>query len=93
MSAEKRILPILAFSEETDFPVDQELRDGVRETMASYSEAVKKARLENATPDPRVSAEWERLENTAAIDELVENARVANGKIMIEPVDPPCQDS
>lgn len=92
VSAEKKTMPILAFSETNIFPVDKEFPDGVKETMGSYEETIRKARINASASDPRIVKEWERLENTDAVNELMIKARSA-AKTKSEPVDPPCQDS
>ncbi|MEO6283084.1 MAG: C10 family peptidase [Dyadobacter sp.] len=93
VSAEKKTIPILAFSDTNDFPVDKELPNGVRETMDSYRESIKKARLSNSEPDPGILKEWERLGNTTAINEWVQSARKSGARTTDAPVNPPCQDS
>ncbi|GLU54953.1 C10 family peptidase [Dyadobacter frigoris] len=94
VSAEKKTLPILAFSDSNEFPIGKELPNGIKETISSYSESIKKARLDNSTTDSRIVKEWERLSNTNAINEWVETARKSGGiKTSTEPVDPPCEDS
>ncbi|RAW00823.1 C10 family peptidase [Pseudochryseolinea flava] len=93
VSAEKKTMPILAFSETSNFPIGKELPEGVKETMFSYKEGIKKIRARAATPDDRVVKEWRRLEDTEAVKALVQKARNKSAQPNNEPVDPPCQDS
>lgn len=61
--------------------------------MNSYAESIQRLRSTNAAPDPGISAEWERLQNTAAIKQLVERRKDAGGRVLDQPGDPGCEDS
>ncbi len=93
VSAEKRARPILAFSNTSEFPLDQELPAGVKEFMRSYAESIQELRSTNAAPDSNIVAEWKRLENTTEITKLIERSKNAGGRVLDQPVDPGCQDS
>jgi hypothetical protein len=89
VSAEKKMMPVIAFSETNDFPIDKELPSGVRETMSLYQEMIKKMRFGELPEDPLVVQEWKRFEDTSKIEELTKSG----AKTADDPVDPPCEDS
>lgn len=93
VSAEKRTMPILAFSETNIFPVDKEFPNGVKETMNTYSEGIKKIRTSTSAADSSIIKEWARLEDTDAINESVKKTHDGTAKSKSEPVDEGCQDS
>lgn len=92
VSAEQRAHPILAFSEANDFPLDRELPAGVKELMDSYAETIQQLRLTNAPPNPNITAEWKRLQNTEAIKKFGERNQ-PGGRVLDQPGNPGCQDS
>lgn len=89
VSADKRAIPILAFSETNIFPVNKEYPDGVKEIMHSYSEGIGKIRTSNTPADSSIVKEWARLEDTDAI----RSKQNAIAKTKNEPVDQGCQPS
>jgi hypothetical protein len=93
VSAEKKTMPILAFSQTNIFPINKNLPDGVKQTMAGYKDAIKKARATASAPDPEIVKEWQRLENTDVVNQLVKKKWSSNTKTKSEPVDGPCENS
>lgn len=89
ISAEKKMIPVIAFSETHDFPADKELPAGTKETMADYQMAIQKLRRENTPEDPKVTREWTRFGDASAIDELVKSG----ARTLDDPTDPPCEET
>lgn len=89
ISAEKKMMPIIAFSETNDFPVDSELPAGIKETMGIYQASIQKLRNENAPEDPKVAREWARFGDASALDELIKSG----ARTMDDPIDPPCEEA
>jgi hypothetical protein len=87
ISAEKKMMPIIAFSETNDFPVEN-LPNGVKETMEVYQSIIRKLRTDEVTVDSTVVQEWIRFENTSAKKLIGSGART-----MDNPSEPPCEDS
>ena len=87
ISAEKKMMPLIAFSETNDFPVEN-LPDGVKETMEVYQSIIRKLRMDEVAVDSTVIQEWIRFENTSANKLINSGART-----MDNPSDPPCEDS
>lgn len=93
MSADRRVLPILAFSDSNDFPIDKEVPSGVSEALSAYKESITSARKSKSPVDARITNEWSRLENTEAIDKWVASSKRSGSRTMSEGEPGPCQDS
>lgn len=61
--------------------------------MGNYKESIITTKKSNAPVDPRINAEWSRLENTEAIDNWVEKSKRLGARTTSEGDPGPCQDS
>ena len=62
LSADKRLMPVLAFSETDEFPIDAELTPaGAVEWLCNVKDEVEKVRKEGGIPDKTLNKEWDNL--------------------------------
>lgn len=68
LSADKRLMPILAFSETSEFPVNTELTPvGAIEWLCNVKDEVVKVRKKGGTPDKTLKKEWDNLTSLMVI--------------------------
>jgi hypothetical protein len=61
LSADKRLSPVLAYSDEDPFVFDEEMPPGLVGWMDNVSQMITEIRLKNEEPDEKVLAEWNTL--------------------------------
>jgi len=67
VSGDRRILPVLAFSDTNSFPTDlSEYPSGLVAWMEGYNRKIKEVREQKTEPTPIVKASWESFERTGA---------------------------
>lgn len=92
VSAEKKTIPILAYSDKNDFRLDANLPASINNVIEYYKKGINEARVKNLPVEPSIQKAWERLEDTSSLTEWVNNGRKGNMRISTEPEGPGCQD-